>query len=775
MNDNVFLPSLKPIIRSTPSQRKSLFLSKEYSIYNSIDPYYQAGGGTGPNQPFIYTKLTAPNSEKTRTKYDTQALPVGSTVRDTVRLTKFLGTGTGILYTGKQILLQAEAAFDETRTYNFGSIIAGANVSLGGNRPLRHIESSGGFSDFIVGGILGAIGINSSRASAGTIKGTATAPLPRYVQTLGNGRYGLMRGETAITARKNFDRVWLGAGRQQGNSSFLQSVIRGISSTTGIFNGRNTANWDYRAEYVRPTEQSKYDNVYNYMLADPTGLLAYTGLKPLYVRRGISTGRFYNDSLYPLGTTEIAGLRIQRQKDIANAVQLAGEAEELGDPMPTIENENEDLDTIVRARDIMRNFPNDQDGTQYKYAGTKEMKARIDNDTEYDSGTIAIYNKMLNLLENNVGNDKQTHPMYKKSAERYANDEKLKITEKNNYKTATDPNKKYSLKKIKDSDFNIESVKESSRAFAKGRSKLNPLGMVDEYNRILPFTSDETGIPSQLKTPSGQSRDLIFFYIKDLVNNKYIPFRAVLSNIYDNNSAEVEDFSYMGRADKLFIYRGFKRDLTFSLKVYANSIKELIPMWKRINYLVGLTRPSKYTQNTMEANDTSSTIYSTISNSVSNGAVQMTPLVVGENKILDFQGKQFIYPPYVKFRLGDLFDDQPAIINNISVTVPEDATWETYRSDDNYMYEYGDTKFEVSSNISSLRLQRDNARQEIENAFDLGDAEQLAAEERLSTIENTPEESIVSKQLPNIVDISISMNLLEKTIPQTDGLHYGNW
>lgn len=773
MNDNVFLPPLKPIIRSTPSQRQSLFLSKEYSIYNSINPYYQAGGGTGPNQPFIYTKLTAPNSEKTRTKYDTQALPVGSTIRDTVRLTKFLGTGTGILYTGKQILLQAEAAFDETRTYNFGSVIAGAGVSLGGTRPLRHIESSGGFSDFIVGGILGAIGINLSRASAGTIKGTATAPLPRYVQTLGNGRYGLMRGETAITARKNFDRVWLGAGRQQGNSSFLQSVIRGISSTTGIFNGRNTANWDYRPEYVRPTEQLKYDNVYNYMLADPTGLLAYTGLKPLYIKRGVSTGRFYNDSLYPLGTTEIAGLRIQRLRDIANAVLLAGEASELGDPEPRIDvpNENEDLETTVRTRDIMRNFPSDQDGTEYKYAGIREMAARMDADLRYDSGTIAIYNKMVNLLENNTGNDKSSHPMYKKSAERYVRDEKLKITEKNNYKTATNPEKKYTLKKIKDSDFNIESVKESSRAFSKGRSKINPLGTSDEYNRILPFTPDESGVPSQLKTTSGQSRDLIFFYIKDLVNNKYIPFRAVLSNIYDNNSAEVEDFSYMGRADKLFIYRGFKRDLNFSLKVYANSIKELVPMWKRINYLVGLTRPSKYTQNTMEAAGPSTTTESTVSNQVNGTAVQMTPFVTRESPIIDFAGKQFIYPPYVKFRLGDLFDDQPAIINNISVTVSEEATWETYRSDEDYMYEYGDNKFKVSS----LRSQLEIARQDAANAVDLGEEAQIQAEARLSELESMSEERIVSKQLPNIVDISISMNLLEKTIAQTDGLHYGNW
>jgi hypothetical protein len=118
MEDNTFLAPLAPLRRSTPAENLISFQRNERNIYNKFSPYDQAGGDIGPDQPYIYTKLTDSNFQKSLTRYDTPAFPVGSTVRDVIRMTKFSVSGTGLLYTGKQLLLQQQNAFNETRVYN---------------------------------------------------------------------------------------------------------------------------------------------------------------------------------------------------------------------------------------------------------------------------------------------------------------------------------------------------------------------------------------------------------------------------------------------------------------------------------------------------------------------------------------------------------------------------------------------------------------------------------------------------------------------------------
>ena len=101
---------------------------------------------------------------------------------------------------------------------------------------------------------------------------------------------------------------------------------------------------------------------------------------------------------------------------------------------------------------------------------------------------------------------------------------------------------------------------------------------------------------------------------------------------------------YIGRADKLQSYKGFSRGLSFKFNVVANSIKELLPMWQRINYLVGLTKPANYTQ----GGQTNNNIYS-----------------------------RFIIPPLVKFTIGDIYKNQPGVIKSIGMNIPDNCVWET--------------------------------------------------------------------------------------------------
>ena len=84
------------------------------------------------------------------------------------------------------------------------------------------------------------------------------------------------------------------------------------------------------------------------------------------------------------------------------------------------------------------------------------------------------------------------------------------------------------------------------------------------------------------------------FYFYDIYNQKYIPFRATVKGISERSVSTWDDFQYIGNADKVYNYKGFTRGLGFSFTVVAMSVKELLPMWQRINYLMGLTKPANY-------------------------------------------------------------------------------------------------------------------------------------------------------------------------------------
>jgi hypothetical protein len=681
MADNIFSPPLSPIQRSTPLQRLLVFEKNEAQIYNKYSPFYQAGTpGIGPEQPYIYTKLTDGNGAKDYTKYDSQAFPVGSMARDVKRLFKFTTSGKGLMFLGKQILIQGQAPFDETRTYNPGSVIGSAGTIFPTGRSrgiIRHIEG-GGLLNFFVSSLFSSAGIQTNFVNAtAPIPGTATGALPQYVKEHQGGRYGLLRSATASTARGNFDFYWGGVARPSGRRGLLSAVFSSIASTTGLFsNTGRPADWTYRPEY----KSERNNNAYDFMYADVTQRLTAVGKKALYSGKNstggtISTGRFYNDT----------------SRDIVDSPE---------------DDDTSGVDTLD-ASDVMKNL-SAPDIPSAEYAGQFNINERYNaaRGTADTQGLAALYNRMFEVISTKI----DAHPIYNKSAERYT-DNTISgvtvsgVTAQNNYKTI--PNNgtgatPYSV------DFKDNEITIDERVFAI-TNRVRRLNKPDEYNKLSLITNGTRGQPPDaLVIDSTQSKDLIFFYFYDIVNNVYIPFRATINGIQDQHSPEWEDIKYIGRADRLLIYKGFTRDISFSFKVYANSIQELIPMWERVNYLVGLARPSKYTGRG-------------IATAGPNAGVSETNTSGRES--------EFIYPPMIEFRIGDLYVDQPAAFRSISVTIPEDAQWEMLR-DDNYVYRYGIDKIVQARGTKS-------------------------------------------RQLPNMVDVSVQLSVLEREQASTANYHFG--
>lgn len=737
---------LAPIQRTTPEQRVANFNAQSDSIYNKFSPYTS---NFGFDQPFVYTKISDSNFSKNLTKYDSQAAPIGSTTRDVQRVGKFLTTGKGLLYTGKQYLLQNQNAFNETRVYNLFSPLkaTAAHGALGGiDRPLRHVETSGGILAAFTDSVLSTIGHTTTDAKKPTIEGTATGtsggtPFSTYSAAAGGARAGLVRYGTATSANSHFSKAWgteikktnagggflakLGAGLKNSLSKMAPST-----NPMGAFGGETDDKWEFRPEYPIGGV-----GVYDAFIESAPGFLSVDNksVKQYHLYKPGSATKYGNFAKLSFNPVEI-GVSVDVEGNVVTEttgmhnnlqslyVQMFGpKAKYLSD-----------TNSIGQVKESAERY------TTVKGAGTKDTTT-YPNYSEIPSAQDA---KVANDYTSNLEQLRMTELVKSfkvwphhldpaqgnKSIESYGNvfDRNIPSRRVTQYKDIAQRAKGYYDNfetGMRKGDNRTLSV--SNKGFAKVNvvlpNNINDIKLTednhDTYNAMQVIKGgDRYNLPTALVADGtlDQSKDIIFLYFFDLVNKVYVPFRATLSSVSDQHSAEWEDISYMGRADKLYVYKGFTREFNFAFTVYANSIKELVPMWERISYLVGLLRPSKYTEPaviTSEINPPPGYVF--LPGRETSGAES-----------------RFIYPPMVTFRLGDMFYDQPGVIAGVSVSIPDDTNWESYRSDNDYSYLFGPKATVTATGVKS-------------------------------------------RQLPLKADISVSMKLLEKERAQVDNAHYG--
>jgi len=177
-------------------------------------------------------------------------------------------------------------------------------------------------------------------------------------------------------------------------------------------------------------------------------------------------------------------------------------------------------------------------------------------------------------------------------------------------------------------------------------------GYKDEVNLTpLYYASDAPGL-SYINIPGKgrptKVRDLIKFRIEavdnDSPNNSvWMIFRSYLKDISDNPNPSWNTVNYVGRGEPFYIYKGFERNISFTLQVAAMSEAELKPMWQKLNYLYSNTMPD-----------------------YSNGVMRA---------------------PYMKLTLGDYMYRQPGIIKNLTYNIGNDSPWEISIDDSDELYE----------------------------------------------------------------------------------------
>ena len=162
----------------------------------------------------------------------------------------------------------------------------------------------------------------------------------------------------------------------------------------------------------------------------------------------------------------------------------------------------------------------------------------------------------------------------------------------------------------------------------------NELKALDEIT-ALPMYETTNGAPDT----NYAINDLVKFRIA-VINNEgggkksvYIHFRAFIDSFTDNYNASWNDLKYVGRGDSFYNYSGFKRNINMSFTVAVQSKAELIPMYKKLNYLASSLAP-------------------------------------------DYSENGFMRGNLVRLTVGGYIYEQHGIINSLNYSIPTESPWE---------------------------------------------------------------------------------------------------
>ena len=161
---------------------------------------------------------------------------------------------------------------------------------------------------------------------------------------------------------------------------------------------------------------------------------------------------------------------------------------------------------------------------------------------------------------------------------------------------------------------------------------------MDWINRLEPIVGEDADPEQEAYGRDGRHKDMIPFKFYDIENKGSLVFRAFLEGISDNLSPEWSQQDYAGRPESGHIYSGYSNTISFSFQAVPFSQEEFKAIWKKVNYLKGLTTPASYS-------------------APSGGGGYMTP-------------------PFMRLTIGDMFNDVYGYLNSLTISVNDDVAWE---------------------------------------------------------------------------------------------------
>jgi hypothetical protein len=250
----------------------------------------------------------------------------------------------------------------------------------------------------------------------------------------------------------------------------------------------------------------------------------------------------------------------------------------------------------------------------------KSKNASVVNDFRAEIAKSGVDASQANLL--GMGNTNPNYYSENNLQEKYGFGDQGKVGA-----DRTNPDSFGTIKgiEIKGSEYKGEGLILKDSTLFRG-DKINATDIINSENKEDdPYTNPGT-------------KDLIRFFFEDGTQGKNIMlFRAILTGLTDSFSPGWDKVDIMGRPDGAYIYTSFERTVSFNFTIAATSRAEMIPLWRKLNYLATYTMPNVST------------------------AEKSTGRVSG---------------PFMRMTVGDMYNRMPGFITSLSYTVPDESSWD---------------------------------------------------------------------------------------------------
>jgi len=165
------------------------------------------------------------------------------------------------------------------------------------------------------------------------------------------------------------------------------------------------------------------------------------------------------------------------------------------------------------------------------------------------------------------------------------------------------------------------------------------IGDLGSYKRGLDKINSLPIYRSEVASTDSELNDLVNFRIAVIDNDSpsfktFLHFRAFLGSVQDSYNAQWNGFNYLGRGEQFYTYGGFTRQMSLSWTIAAQSKEELMPMYRKLNYLASTLTPN-YSDN-----------------------------------------YGFMRGNLVQLTIGGYVYEQPGFITSLSFDIQEDTPWE---------------------------------------------------------------------------------------------------
>lgn len=690
-----------------PDKISLLWKYNSENIYHKYSPYTEGEVPFGilPNkQPFIWRWIGEKNKNllfELPTKYKSfegQALPISAVQTDVVRVAKWSLSGLGTTFYVKQAALQLLQPFDETRIYNpLSPILATVNPLAFGliEMPTRHIELS-------ISGLAQSVGLGKITAALGFDKYTAP---PSSVgkdalstEAQGQGK-GLLRGPDSGKALSNLQAKWpadTGVGKlsisnmmKNAAKSLFSSVLNQLPTNASYRNDEQAYELMIRAGRFDPIPMAWYSTPDSGAGSSKGFTLARAAQGIINAASNVLTGNIAGAVGSIVGATGASRLlnafnplksgMPARYKSIIKVAPVSHGTRVLHHQLTPMSSglAGKSIGGYLTGYKIENNAQRYGNNVYPNYDSPTENSEMLVQYAEYideannfesklnDPQSIAVSDINKNLSEvmnkinlgGSVGMDVFVDcNSYQRliSSGRNTNPSGIGYGLIKNNVIPTNGRKRSQTGYGAEADY-VSSMTEIKVVDASSLNHERTVRMAtsfksDALNRIGVLGKDKSFAKNPIEQYPGYTvwdpynDDLIAFFFYDVVNEKYIPFRATVKGIAENNTAIWDDLTFIGRADHLYNYSGFTRTLNFTFNVVISSVMELFPTWKKINYIASAVKPANYT-------------------------------TAGDITQKNFN--RFMIPPMFMITIGDMYKFQPIVITSVNVNIPDDASWET--------------------------------------------------------------------------------------------------